>query len=181
MGFLDLFILVVIVIGMARGFSTGGIRQVFSLAGILFAFIFAAQLMRGVGEKLAGTSGISPGLAPIIGFVAVFLVVQVAAYAISRLFESFLKALKLGILNRIAGGAIGAFKATLILSLLAFVFGFVGLPEQPTREASLFYEPVSTVLPGTWNYVSDRLPVLNRIEAGKSEGSDATDAGEAPP
>ncbi|MEZ4698710.1 MAG: CvpA family protein [Rhodothermales bacterium] len=178
MGTLDLVILVVIVIGLARGFSTGGIRQLFSLAGILFAFVFAAQLMHTVGERLAGSTGISPGLAPIVGFVAIFLVIQVAAYAVSRLLESFLKALKLGIINRVVGGAIGAFKATLVLSLVFFVFGFVGIPEPATQDASLFYRTVSAVLPGTWNYVSERLPLLNRIDlrGGAAAGQGAGDS-----
>ncbi len=164
MGTLDLVILVGLVIGLARGFSTGGIRQLFSLAGIVFAFVFAAQLMQTVGDRLAGNAGLSPGLAPIVGFVAIFLVVQVAAYAISRLLETFLKALKLGIVNRVVGGAIGGFKAMLVLSLTFFAFGFVGIPDPTTRDASLFYHTVSAILPGTWNYVSERLPLLNRID-----------------
>ncbi|MDZ4698623.1 MAG: CvpA family protein [Rhodothermales bacterium] len=164
MGSLDLVILVGLVIGLARGFSTGGIRQLFSLAGIVFAFVFAAQLMQSVGDRLAGNAGISPGLAPIVGFIAIFLVVQVAAYAVSRLLETFLKALKLGIVNRVIGGAIGGFKAMLVLSLTFFAFGFVGIPAPATRDASLFYHTVTAILPSTWNYISERLPMLNRID-----------------
>ncbi len=177
MGNLDLVILVGLVIGLARGFSTGGIRQLFSLAGILFAFVFAAQLMRSVGDRLAGSAGLSPGLAPIVGFIAIFLVVQVAAYAVSRLLETFLKALKLGIVNRVVGGAIGGFKAMLVLSLAFFAFGYVGIPEPASRDASLFYHTVSAILPGTWNYISARLPLLNRIDV---RGDDPA-AGAAPP
>jgi membrane protein required for colicin V production len=180
MGTLDLVILVGLVIGLARGFSTGGIRQLFSLAGIVFAFVFAAQLMRSVGDRLAGNAGISPGLAPIVGFIAIFLVVQVAAYAVSRLLETFLKALKLGILNRIVGGAIGGFKSMLVLSLAFFAFGFVGIPDPATRDSSLFYHTVSAILPGTWNYVSERLPLLNRIDIRGNAEAQATPDASAP-
>ena len=158
MGTIDIVILIVIFIGLGRGFTTGGIRQVFSLVGLVVALVLAARMMEGVSGGIGDRVGVPPSMKPLLSFVAVFLGVQGAVYLLGRLFESVLQALSLGILNRLLGGAIGAFKAALLLSVLFFVGGYLGLPAQQSQEQSMFYRPIYDVLPSTWRMVSGRLP-----------------------
>ena len=118
---LDLLILAVLLVGLARGVSTGGIKQVLGLAGVVLAFIAAAQFMQPAGERLVRAFGVGEHYAPAIGFDLIFLIVQGAAFLLARSLEKLLDSMELGFINRLFGGALGVFKGALLLSLLALV------------------------------------------------------------
>ena len=170
MNTIDLIILVVVLIGLVRGIMTGGIRQVLSFAGIFLAFIIAARTTDGLGRRLAEGLGVSEALAPIIGFALVFLIIQGIAYGLARMLEKFLEAIKLGVLDKVLGGGIGVFKATLVVSLVLILASYVGIPNKETRDASVFYRTVYPVLPATWEFVTGRLP---KIKEAAEEAADS--------
>lgn len=167
---IDLIILVVVLIGLVRGIMTGGIRQVLSFTGIFLAFIVAARTSDGIGRRIAEGVGISESLAPIVGFAVIFLVIQGLAYGLARMLEKFLETIKLGALDKILGGGIGVFKAALLVSLVLFLGGYVGIPNKQTRDASLFYNTVYPIMPATWEFVTGRLPKM------KEAAEDAADS-----
>ncbi|MEM8488791.1 MAG: CvpA family protein [Bacteroidota bacterium] len=167
---IDLIILVVVLIGLVRGIMTGGIRQVLSFTGIFLAFIVAARTSDGLGRRIAEGIGISESLAPIVGFAVIFLIIQGLAYGLARMLEKFLETIKLGALDKILGGGIGVFKASLMVSLVLFLGGYVGIPNKETREASVFYNTVYPIMPATWEFVTGRLPKM------KEAAEDAADS-----
>lgn len=155
---LDLFIVVVLAIGVARGFATGAVRQAASILGLVVSVVLAVQLMGAVGRVAAASLGISDRVAPLVGFVLVLLVVQIAMFALVRMIESVLGALKLSVINRAAGGVIGAAKAALFLSVLFLVMGYFRLPGPESRSASSLYPPVAAFLPVAWDAVAQAFP-----------------------
>ncbi len=163
MNLLDLFILVGLAGGLIIGLRSGLIKQVLSFVGMLVAFVLSLHLMTPVGEMAAGSLGISEDIAPLVGFVLVFLGVQVAVFGLTKLLEAVVGALKLSVVNRLLGGAVGAFKACLVLSVVFLVLGYVSVPSEDTREDSAFYAPVSTVLPAAWKFVSDTFPQVAKV------------------
>lgn len=160
---LDWIILLVLAAGLVRGFTTGMVRQAISLVGQILAFLLAVQLMRPVGELVTESLGVSATLGPLLGFVTVFLAIQIVVYAIEKIVESIVGALKLGGVNRLLGGAFGAFKAAVVLSVAFLVVDFFDLPDSETRDTSTLYEPVAAVLPGAWDFVSERVPQVERL------------------
>jgi len=120
---LDWFILAVLTGGVVRGVVVGAVRQVTSLLGLVVAFLMAVQFMHPIGALVVTSLGLSETLGPLAGFVVVFLGVQFVFFGVSRLVEGLLDALSLTVLNRAAGGALGAFKAALLLSVLFLVLG----------------------------------------------------------
>ena len=158
MNTIDLVILVVVLIGLVRGLMTGGIKQVLSFAGIVIAFLIAAKTTAPVGDFLSDVFNMSERLAPIVAFAVVFLIIQGVAHGLARLLVKFLKTIKLGVLDKVLGGGIGALKATLVFSLVLMLGGYVGLPDEETREDSMFYNTVHQVLPATWEFVTGKLP-----------------------
>ena len=160
---LDLIIVAALAVGMARGVWTGVIRQVTGLIGLLLAFVLAVRLMTPVGALVADSIGVSPRVAPIVGFVLVFLVVQIAVVAIARATERLVGVLRLGFVNRLAGGAFGAFKAALLLSVLFLVLAPLSLPDGEARASSVLYEPVAGVLPTAWDTVADHWPRVQHL------------------
>lgn len=156
----DLIILVALAAGIVRGYQTGAIRQAAGIAGLFLAFALALQLMQPAGAAVARSLAVSDAVAPLIGFVLVFLAVRIAFHAAARVAESVVSALKLSLVNRIGGGAVGAFQAALLVSLLFLVLDPLGVPGAEARRRSLFYAPVAAALPETWDYAAERWPAL---------------------
>lgn len=157
---LDWLILIVFAGGLVHGFMVGAVRQLVSLFGLLVAFLFALQFMRPVGALLVNSLGLSPELGPFVGFIVLFIAVQLLFGALSRLLERLVATLSLTFVNRAAGGGVGGGKAILILSLLFFVLAGIDVPSEETREQSVLYEPVASALPQTLEVVAGWLPAV---------------------
>lgn len=162
MTYLDWFIVVALGGGLVRGLMVGAIRQVASIVGLILSFILAVQLMRPIGGLTVDSIGLSASTAPLVGFVVVFSGVQLVVIALARLLEAAVESLHLSFANRAAGGALGAFKAALILSVLFLITTHVGVPDETSQSRSTLYAPVATVLPGTWDYVAAYLPAMRQ-------------------
>jgi membrane protein required for colicin V production len=160
MTYLDWFILIAVAAGLIRGLMVGAIRQVASIIGLLLAFVVAVQLMRPIGDITVDSLGLSESTAPLVGFVVVFAGVQLLVVALARTLEAVVETLSLSFANRAAGGALGAFKAALLLSVLFLVTTQAGIPDQQAQGNSVLYRPVASVLPGTWDYVAAYLPAM---------------------
>lgn len=163
MNTLDLLILLGLVVGIVRGMTTGVVRQVAKLFGLVVAFFLSLQLMDAVGALATDSLGISPRIAPVVGFVLVYLVVQVAVFLLIHAVESLIGVLRIGAVNRALGGALGALKAALVLSLVFLVLGHLGVPERETQARSSFYDPIASVLPDAWSFVAERLPAVRSL------------------
>lgn len=163
MNVLDILILAALAIGLMRGLSTGAVRQITSIIGVVIAFILGVQLMQPVGALVVESLGLAEGLGPLIGFVLVFAAIQLAVLALAVGLETVIGALQLSFVNRLLGGVAGAAKAALLLSVAFLVLAYFGLPDDETRQTSELYAPVASVLPGAWDYVSEQLPEVERL------------------
>jgi len=159
---LDWFILIVLAGGLVRGLMVGAVRQVASLAGLAVAFLFSVQLMHPVGGAIVQYLGFAPEVAPVVGFLVLFVGIQVVFLALSRLVEQVLETLSLTLLNRTAGGALGGVKAALLLSVLFFVLSSMKVPSAETKRESLLYGPVVSALPYAMEVASDYVPAVRR-------------------
>lgn len=159
---LDWFILVVLAGGLIRGFMVGAVRQVASLIGLVVAFFLSVQLMHPVGALIVSSLGLSEAVGPIAGFIVLFVGVQLLFLALSRLLERVLETLSLSLANRAAGGALGGFKAALLLSVLFLVLAGMEMPSEQVRDRSVLYAPVAKALPETLDAASPYLPAAKR-------------------
>lgn len=155
---IDLVILAVVALGAWRGFVTGAILEVARIVGLVIAFVAAVQLMDTAGLFTAGLFGLSEQMAPLVGFVVVFLGVMAAVTITARIIQYVIGKVKLGGLNKLAGGAIGAAKSALLVSILLLMVGAVGFPDASTKSDSSLYGPVSSFAPTAWRSLSRALP-----------------------
>lgn len=174
MNTLDLALFAVLAGGGIRGLSTGATRQVVSTVGWLVAFALAAVLMGPIGATVVESLGASPRTAPVLGFLVVFVGVLAAITAAGHAFRKALEAIKLGGLDKLAGGVLGGLKAAFGLSVMLLVTGFTPLPggepwliSSDTREESVLYGPVRAVAPAAWRFVRAAAPGLQRTLADK--------------
>jgi uncharacterized membrane protein required for colicin V production len=154
MHLVDVLIALVVILGMVRGYQTGMFRQVGSIVGFLLGFYFAAGLMTGAGARLAELLNVSAEIGPVIGFIAVFVVVYALTLLVVHFAEAALSHLELTTLNQVTGSLFGGLFAALMASAVLVLLSYVDVPSQRTRNDSHLYGPTAGLAPVVWSYMS---------------------------
>lgn len=163
MTLLDILIFLVLGVGLLRGVTTGVIRQVASIVGLVVAFVVALELMQPVGALVSDGLGVSEGVAPLLGFLLVFVGIEVVVFVSVRLLEALVGVLKLTLLNRALGGVFGTVKTAIFLSVVFLVLNAFNVLDAQARRSSVLYDPVASLLPATWDYVAEWMPEVERL------------------
>ena len=130
MSVLDLAAIGVIVGSVGWGIWRGFTREIMSLAGWVLAFLAANSVAAPLGEMLPASIA-SPEVRVLIAFVAVFVLVLIAAALVGMAVSKFLKAAGLSGVDRTLGGLFGLARGVVILLALAIVAGLTAMPRQP--------------------------------------------------
>lgn len=124
---MDIIILVIIAASAVWGIFKGFVRQIVSIAALLLgvwcAFKFTAYLSAQAKELLS--LSIAQNTLHIIMFVVIFILVMILAHFIGKGIEGIVKLSMLGWLNRLLGFLFGALKATIILSVAAYLINYI--------------------------------------------------------
>jgi membrane protein required for colicin V production len=147
---LDIVIAVVVLVGLWRGFQVGLIKTAVGLVGWFIALIAASRLAASVAPQL---SGIIQN--PVLQMAGAFLLVVIAILAIMHLvafvFSGVLKTLRLGVLDKMAGGILGAAKNVLMVLVILSISAplLVQMPQWQTSVLApelLPYAPIGKAL-----------------------------------
>ena len=163
MATLDIFILIILAVGLIRGFRSGLLKQVASLIGTIMAFVLAASFMESAGRLLELKLGVSPEISSVTAFISVFFLVKICVLTVANAARSLVETAKLSGLDRLAGGLAGSFKAAILLSMVFLMIGIAELPGQNSRAESEFYMPVYRLVPDAWSFISDRSPAFEDL------------------
>ena len=114
MNTLDIFVLIILLIGGLNGLRQGLVTAFANLVGWIFALIIGAKYAVILAPSMVSLSQ-DPVVQKIAAFAFIVLVIVVLTWIITALLNKILKSLKLGPLNRLAGGAFGSLKGLLIV------------------------------------------------------------------
>lgn len=150
---LDIVIAVVVLIGLWRGFQVGLIKTAVGLVGWFIALIAATRLAGSVAPQLSGMVE-----NPVLQMAMAFLVIVIAILAIMHLvafvFSGVLNTLRLGILDKVAGGVLGAAKNVLMVLVVLSVSAPL-LVQMPQWETSVLAPELLPYAPMGKELVSD--------------------------
>ncbi|MBD8388101.1 CvpA family protein [Dysgonomonas sp. BGC7] len=118
MNWFDLTIIIIIAASLIRGFFTGFIMQVATLAGLVLGAIFAGKLSEYIVPHLIELVSLSPHILGPLSYTIAFIIIIVALLFAGKLLESFIDALKMNFLNRLAGSLFSAAKWLILFSIL---------------------------------------------------------------
>ena len=110
MNAIDIFILIVLLIGGLNGLRQGFVKAFANLIGWILALIVGAKFASVLAPSMVSLSE-DPVVQKIAAFAFIVLVIVVLTWIVTALLNNILKSLKLGPLNRLAGGAFGSLKA----------------------------------------------------------------------
>lgn len=178
---LDFVIIAILGIGVWRGWKTGALRQLASLAALAAAFLFAGALAEKIGEVVVESIGLSPRTGPAVGFLVVLVGIFAAAQATAHAARKFLQAIRLGSIDSLVGGILGALKAGLAVSCVLVALAALRLPgdEDPLVDVdptgqSVLAEPVERLAPAAWGLFQQAWPGLR--DWALDDGAEALEA-----
>lgn len=141
---MTLLIVIILALGAAIGCYQGAFKQIANLLGVVLGIIIAASFYKQGGELLASKCGASAGIAQIVAFVILVIVVPICLGFVATLLTKLFSSIHLGCLNRLAGAVIGVVCYGLLLSFAFNVYDFVESkfgfsPEKLEQREDLFY------------------------------------------
>lgn len=113
---LDLFLLIIVVIGGLNGLRQGFIQAFANLVGWFLALFIAAKYATSLAPFMVMAS--DPVVQKVAAFALIVLLIVIATWLFTGFLQRVLHLLKLGPLNRLAGAVFGTLKALLVILIL---------------------------------------------------------------
>ncbi len=118
MNWFDLVVVILVLVTLVKGFFSGLIMQVATLAGIILGAIFAGKLSEYIAPELIKLTEASPHIIGPLSYIIAFVAILIALFFAGKLLESFADTLAMNTLNRLAGSLFCAAKWIIIFSIL---------------------------------------------------------------
>ncbi len=160
MNTIDMIILIIVGFFCVKGFFRGMILEIFTLVGLLIAYIIALREMSTVAHLVNQIISVPLIIANSLGFLLIFILILLLFRWIAAVLRRIVKWSFLGWVDRGGGMALGIFKGTLIASLLALLISLIPLSEkmESMQEQSVLFHPVRLVAPAVFNFLKSSFP-----------------------
>lgn len=145
MNWFDWLLLLLVLMGVLRGYSRGFIMELAALAALVLGIWGAIHFSDRVAAWLDLSSDHH-----VIAFAATFLGILLTVHLIGRALTTFIDVVQLGLPNRMAGALFGLGRAVLVLSIALNIMAALprdGWPGENTLAGSRIYAPVHGVAP----------------------------------
>lgn len=165
MSVIDIVIILPVIWGLYRGFTKGLIVEVASLIALL-AGVWGAMKFYKFTENIIENNidGFEKYL-PIIAFAITFIGIVIGIHLLAKIIDKLVKAVALGIVNRIAGAVFGGLKFLLIISALLVIIdktdNQMHFIEDKTKNESILYKPVLSVAYNIFPSLNSINPTIN--------------------
>ena len=141
----DYAVLAVISASVLVGLWRGVVSEILALAAWIVALLVARVVAADIAGLLAGQIA-EPGMRLAVAYVLVFVCVLLV-FAIARMLISlFLKAVGLGLLDRLLGAAFGVLRGILVVLAAVLVAGMTPLPKAVWWRDAMLAPPLETVI-----------------------------------
>ena len=159
MNYIDIIIIIVLGLSILTGFVNGLVKEVASLAALIFGIWGAIKFSGFTSAKLYQYFDMSGQYIGIISFIVTFLIIVVVIHFLGVLIDKLMEAVSLGFLNKLLGTVFSLLKATLMLSVFFVVLKSIDanhpfLPKDKTEE-SMFFNPISDIAPAIFPIIGE--------------------------
>lgn len=182
LNFLDIIVVILIGVGMYRGFKKGMVSRVAAIIGIILSIVAGLNFSTVTQEWLSQRLVLDPTILTILSFVLIAVIVMVVVTFIFKFLEDLFAKMNLGI-NNALGAVAGGYLTALGISIVLSILRPLNIPSQTSISDSMTYEPLRTFAIenlrlglGIMPLAKDALMRLDNFV--KDEGQDATQAPE---
>ncbi len=137
--YLDIFVLVVVLYALVRGWMNGLLKEVASIAGIIVGLVIASTCYGTLGQYLAVSGSGVNMVTSVVAFFLLWILVPIALGFVANILTKALDCTLLSLPNRALGALVSLVKFTLLLSCALSAMQALGIlnPER-TRDSHLF-------------------------------------------
>lgn len=118
MNWFDILVAIIILYSFFKGYSSGFIKQLASLAGIIACILLSGKVSSVILPHLQKLGNIPDKLLEPAAFIAAFIIIAAAFLLLGHMLQSILETIKLGFINKIAGAGLGLIKWMIVLSMI---------------------------------------------------------------
>lgn len=159
MSAIDIILAIFLLYFAFKGFSSGLLISVATLAGLVLGFYAASYFSEFTANWLLNDMGLKSGNIRLIAYIVTFVIVVILIFLLGKFMTGVVKTVGLGIVNRLAGALFGIAKGLLIASFVFLLFARIDPNESlftaSQKSGSVLYKPVSVVAPAV-------IPVLQK-------------------
>jgi membrane protein required for colicin V production len=146
MSFLDIFLGVILILGLFQGIKNGLFVELASLVSLILGIYLAIKFSFLARVMLSAIVQWNPKTIQISAFIITFLVVVIGISLLAKFLTSVADFAQLGVINKLGGGFFRLLKTILILSIFLNLFEKINFnntfAKQETLDKSLFYRPI---------------------------------------
>jgi|HubBroStandDraft_1064217.scaffolds.fasta_scaffold336621_1 membrane protein required for colicin V production len=141
----DYAVVFVVAVSVAIGIWRGLIREAFSLAGWILAFVVANAFGSDMASMLRGTIH-TESVRLIAAFVLLFVIVLLAMGIAGMLASKLFRVAGLGLADRFLGAIFGMARGIVVVLIAVLLAGFTALPKEPAWRNALLSQPLETAV-----------------------------------
>lgn len=168
MNYLDIVIAIVLFIFGFKGLRKGLVIEVVTLLAFGVGIYGAMRFSDFTAEHLQEVMSINPKYLNTIAFILTFILLVIIVNLIGRLVKNMIKALNMGLFDRLGGFFFGTAKGVLLCSTFVLVLNnlqFIGLIKEEVKKESYLYPYLEKTVPYLYqgfdlvkDYVKEVLP-----------------------
>jgi membrane protein required for colicin V production len=164
--YFDVIIAIFLLWSAYRGMTKGFLIMAASLAALIFGVWGAIRFSHLTAALLISSFGVQTKYLAMISFALTFVIIVILVHLLSRALDKLVKAVALGIVNRIAGVLFGILKTAFLISIFLVILNGINnrvpfIPEEH-KENSLLYQPLSRLAPAIFPFLNFE-EIKNRI------------------
>jgi len=161
---IDIFLVVLILIGAFSGYKQGFLLELFSVVAIVLGIFGGFKLMGEAMQLLQKNFNADTSTLPYIAFGIVFLIIVVAVTLIGRILKASIDKTFLGKMDAIMGSFLGAFKIVFLASVILWILSsfHYQFPDNWVVGSNV-YPFIANIAPGLARWSAQFLPVFSEI------------------
>ena len=148
MGFLDIIILILLLIGLYKGIKNGFFVEIASLVAFVIGVFIAIKFSYLVKSFLEGFVSWNPQTIQITAFILTLILLVIGVHLLAKIFTKIADFAFLGWVNKVAGGIFSVLKTALLIGIFLNLVQKINSDNQfiskEKQEKSIFYKPILT-------------------------------------
>lgn len=139
----DYAVLAILVVSILLSVVRGVVRELFSLAGWVVAFMVANSFAAGFAPMLPSSIA-GESLRMLLAFAALFLSALLAMALMTMMISALTRTVGLGFADRFFGSLFGFMRGLLVVLLIVLAAGLTAMPQEPFWQKALLSKPLET-------------------------------------
>jgi membrane protein required for colicin V production len=156
---LDVFLVIICVYAIWKGYVRGFLREVMEIIGLIAAFVIANHYSPQFAVYMADNWGMSKNIAIVLSYGVILALVGLATQLIIYVLSAFTHDGVLGVLDSAMGGFVSLAKLILILVIILnlVVLGPFQLFKEPVLQ-SQWAQYILSLTPGLYDFMMENFP-----------------------